>query len=180
MVRDQEAAGSSPATPTTSEQSPLCSDFFFAYGKKEVIRPLPCSSFSAKGHARLACSVASALTTVRGRYHPFAGACDRNGLPLPKIPPRYPVAGFFPQGALPPMWRKFSPLRSKNSLFSPTGERRQMPFGLPTRDGFPFIPQPDLLLWPGFLHAAKTDPNGSAASARRKGHTACSGLFYSA
>ncbi len=74
LVRDQEAAGSSPATPTTSEQSPLCSDFFLAYGKKEVIRPLPCSSFSAKGHARLACSVASALTTARGRYHPFAGA----------------------------------------------------------------------------------------------------------
>ena len=45
----------------------------------------------------------------------------------------------FPQGALPPMWREFSPLRSKNSLFSPTEERRQMPFGLPAGNGFPLL-----------------------------------------
>ena len=64
--------------PATSEQSPLCSGFFFAFGEKEAIRPLPCSSFSAKGHARLACSVVNALATAHSRYHPFAGVCDRN------------------------------------------------------------------------------------------------------
>ena len=47
---------------------------FCACGKKDVIRPLPCSSFSAKGPARLACSLASALTTARCRYQPFAAA----------------------------------------------------------------------------------------------------------
>ena len=52
------------------------------------------------------------------------------------------------------MWREFSPLRSKNSLFSPTGERRQMPFGLPTRNGFPFALQPGLLLCLRFLPAS--------------------------
>ena len=34
--------GSNPATPATSEQSPLCSDFFFADGVKRRLRPLPC------------------------------------------------------------------------------------------------------------------------------------------
>ena len=76
----QEAGGSNPLTQTTaSEQSPLCSDVFFASGrcicrKKAAAAPLPCSSFSAKGHARLACSLASALTTARCRYQPFAAA----------------------------------------------------------------------------------------------------------
>ena len=70
--------GSTPVSRTTPEQSPLCSGFFFACGKKEVIRPLPCPSFSAKGHARLACSVVNALATARCRHHPFAGACDPN------------------------------------------------------------------------------------------------------
>ena len=74
----QEAGGSNPLTQTTaSEQSPLCSDVFFASGrcicrKKAAVAPLPCSSFSAKGPARLACSLASALTTARCRYQPFA------------------------------------------------------------------------------------------------------------
>ncbi len=45
----------------------------FSFWKK-IIRPLPCSSFFAKGHAWLACSVASALTTARGRYQLFAAA----------------------------------------------------------------------------------------------------------
>ena len=76
----QEAGGSNPLTQTTaSEQSPLCSGVFFAFGrcicrKKAAAAPLPCSSFSAKGHARLACSLASALTTARCRYQPFAAA----------------------------------------------------------------------------------------------------------
>ena len=76
----QEAGGSNPLTQTTaSEQSPLCSDVFFASGrcicrKKAAVAPLPCSSFSAKGPARLACSLASALTTARCRYQPFAAA----------------------------------------------------------------------------------------------------------
>ena len=82
----QEAGGSNPLTQTTaSEQSPLCSDVFFAFGrcichKKAAVAPLPCSSFSAKGPARLACSLASALTTARCRYQPFAAAapCESN------------------------------------------------------------------------------------------------------
>ena len=42
----QGRAGSTPATGTTSEQSPLCSDAFFTPAEqKSVIRPLPCSSF---------------------------------------------------------------------------------------------------------------------------------------
>ena len=70
---------SKPTDYVTPEQSPLCSGFFFACGKKEeVICPLPCPSFSAKGHARLACSVVNALATARCRHHPFAGACDPN------------------------------------------------------------------------------------------------------
>ena len=76
----QEAGGSNPLTQTTaSEQSPLCSGVFFAFGRcicrnKAAVAPLPCSSFSAKGPARLACSLASALTTARCRYQPFAAA----------------------------------------------------------------------------------------------------------
>ena len=45
--------------------------------KKAAVAPLPCSSFSAKGPARLACSLASALTTARCRYQPFAAAAPR-------------------------------------------------------------------------------------------------------
>ena len=79
----QEAGGSNPLTQTTaSEQSPLCSGVFFAFGrcicrKKAAVAPLPCSSFSAKGPTRLACSLASALTTARCRYQPFAAAAPR-------------------------------------------------------------------------------------------------------
>ena len=47
-----------------------CGDFF----TKVTGAPLRCVSFSAKGHARLPCSVASALATVRCRYQPFAGS----------------------------------------------------------------------------------------------------------
>ena len=69
-------------TRATSEQSPLCSDIFFAPGRlylpqKAAVAPLPCPSFSAKGPARLACSLASALTTARCRYQPFAAAAPR-------------------------------------------------------------------------------------------------------
>ena len=45
--------------------------------QKAAVAPLPCSSFSAKGPARLACSLASALTTARCRYQPFAAAAPR-------------------------------------------------------------------------------------------------------
>ena len=40
--------------------------------KNTVIRPLPCSSSSAKRHACFGCSLASALTTPSLRYHLFA------------------------------------------------------------------------------------------------------------
>ena len=45
----------------------------------------------------------------------------------------------FSTGGFAPIWQEFSPLRSKNSLFSPTEERRQMPFGLLAGNGFPLL-----------------------------------------
>ena len=62
-----------PLSPPRRSKVRFAPASFFACGRKEAIRPLPCSSFSAKGHARLACSVASALATAHSRYHPFAG-----------------------------------------------------------------------------------------------------------
>ena len=67
--RWQHRTGSSPVTGTTSEQSPLCSDVFYAYGKKDVIRPLPCSSFPNRNRWRWVavwvpkCARASCLST---------------------------------------------------------------------------------------------------------------------
>ena len=46
-----------------------CSDFCT---QKIGVCSCRCSSFIAKRHARLACSLASALTTTHGRYHLFA------------------------------------------------------------------------------------------------------------
>ena len=43
--------------------------FFY---QNSVIRPLPCFSFSEKGHACCVCSLASALTTSPQRYQPFS------------------------------------------------------------------------------------------------------------
>ena len=57
------------STLPTSEQSPLCSDVFYAYGKKDVIRPLPCSSFPNRNRWRWVavwvpkCARASCLST---------------------------------------------------------------------------------------------------------------------
>ena len=71
-----------PLSPPRRSKVRFAPASFFACGRKEAIRPLPCSSFSAKGHARLACSVASALATAHSRYHPFAGvAIQTNRLP---------------------------------------------------------------------------------------------------
>ena len=56
---------------TTSPQASYRLRDFFT---KVTGAPLRCVSFSAKGHARLPCSVASALATVRCRYQPFAGS----------------------------------------------------------------------------------------------------------
>ena len=42
---------------------------------KKAIRPLPCFSSFTKSHARLVCSVASALTTPHCRYQLFVSLC---------------------------------------------------------------------------------------------------------
>ena len=90
---------------------------------------------------------------------PFCGCLRPKLTASAKNPATVRRGGIFPQGALPPMWREFSPRCSKNSLFSPTGERRQMPFGLPTRDRIPFISQPGPFLCLRFLPASKPDLN---------------------
>ena len=75
----QEAGGSNPLTQTTaSEQSPLCSDVFFASGrcicrKKAAVAPLPCSSFSAKGPACCGCALVNARATPAPRFPPLCG-----------------------------------------------------------------------------------------------------------
>jgi len=45
----------------------------FCFTNKSSLRFVPLRLLSAKGHARFACSLASALTTARCRYQPFAG-----------------------------------------------------------------------------------------------------------
>ncbi len=59
-----------------------CGDFF----KKSPARSFRCVSFSAKGHARLICSLVNALTTALCRYQPFAGhACGARASFYPMI-----------------------------------------------------------------------------------------------
>ncbi len=52
-----------------SSQSPF---MLGAVGKRPPLTSLPCSSFSAKRHAKVACSVVNALTTALFCYHLFA------------------------------------------------------------------------------------------------------------
>ena len=52
-----------------SSQSPF---MFGAVGRLPPLTSLPCSSFSAKRHAKVACSVVNALTTALFCYHLFA------------------------------------------------------------------------------------------------------------
>ncbi len=70
VVCHKRSEGSNPSFSATSEQSSLCSVFFFS---KENIRPLPCSSSSAKKHVLVACSVVNALAAALAYYHLFAG-----------------------------------------------------------------------------------------------------------
>ena len=59
-----------PPTPLpASSQSPF---MLGADGKRPPLTSLPCSSFSAKRHAKVACSVVNALTTALFCYHLFA------------------------------------------------------------------------------------------------------------
>ena len=62
-------AGSSPVTRTTSSQALYRLRRFF-FEKRRALTPL--LLLSAKGHARFACSLASALATALFRYQPFA------------------------------------------------------------------------------------------------------------
>ena len=51
----------------------LCSGLFLS-SENAYFPPAPLLLLCAKGHARLACSVASVLATARCRYQPFAGS----------------------------------------------------------------------------------------------------------
>ena len=91
---------------------------------------------------------------------PFCGCLRPKLTASAKNPATVCRGGIFPQGALPPMWREFSPPCSKNSLFSPTGEGRQMPFGLPTGSGSPFVLQPGRFVAQDFRPRPKRHPQG--------------------
>ena len=66
----REAVGSSPSVSTTSEQAAYRLLRLFSKVRACSFR---CSSFSAKGRVRVACSLAGALTTALAHYQPFAG-----------------------------------------------------------------------------------------------------------
>ena len=57
---------------TSSQASPGLRRLF-CFTNKSSLRFVPLRLLSAKGHARFACSLASALTTALCRYQPFAG-----------------------------------------------------------------------------------------------------------
>ena len=65
--------GSSPTTGTTSSRTSYRSRRRFLFQSKRHLSFTPSLLLSAKGHARLACSLVNALTTARCRYQPFAG-----------------------------------------------------------------------------------------------------------
>ena len=67
----REAVGSSPSVSTTSEQAAYRLLRLFSKVRACSFR---CSSFSAKGRVRVACSLVNALTTALAHYQPFAGA----------------------------------------------------------------------------------------------------------
>ena len=71
-IRNAQAVGSSPTSSSTSEQSPLCSGLFFALGRKIGHPPAPLLLLTEKGHAHVACSLASALTTALAVYQLFS------------------------------------------------------------------------------------------------------------
>ena len=71
FVRDEEAAGSNPVIPTTSEQVSLVPIFICI----KISHSLYCSSSFTKSHARLVCSVVNALTTTHCRYQLFVSFC---------------------------------------------------------------------------------------------------------
>ena len=68
-IRRRKLASSNLASRTTSEQATYRLLRFFAKNRSALISLL---LLSAKSHARLACSLASALTTARCRYQLFA------------------------------------------------------------------------------------------------------------
>ena len=71
-LRDAEAAGSSPVTSTTPEQSSLCSGLFFYLRQKKSHPPVLLLLLSVKGLARLTCPTVNGSATVRCRCQPFA------------------------------------------------------------------------------------------------------------
>ena len=66
----RKVARSNRAGCATSSRTSLGSRRFFM--PKNHLSPVPSLLLSAKGHVRLACSVASALATSRSLYQPFA------------------------------------------------------------------------------------------------------------
>ncbi len=70
IPRWKHHTGSSPVTSTTSEQAAYRLLRLFSKVRAYSFR---CSSFSAKGRVRVACSLVNALTTALAHYQPFAG-----------------------------------------------------------------------------------------------------------
>ena len=73
LTGGQEAASSSLVTRTTSSRTSYRSRRRFLFQSKRRLSFTPSLLLSAKGHARLACSLVNALTTARCRYQPFEG-----------------------------------------------------------------------------------------------------------
>ncbi len=78
MAELADAYGSGPYESDFMQVRPLLSAPRRSKGKlcsvflcSKNIRPLPCSSFFTKSHARLVCSVVNAFTTTRCRYQLF-------------------------------------------------------------------------------------------------------------
>ena len=83
-----------PPPPGRSKLHIACSDFF----SKVRACAFRCSSFSAKGHVRVACSLVNALTTALAHYQPFAGT--QGSCIFFVVPFHYVVAGCISPAAI--------------------------------------------------------------------------------
>ena len=88
IPRWQHRTGSSPVTSTTSEQASYRLLRLFS---KVRARSCRCSSFSAKGRVRVACSLVNALTTALGSLPTFCGDAGQLHLFRSTLPVRVSI-----------------------------------------------------------------------------------------